>query len=116
MPLVLTASLITNDDEAFYVFGLLTPSGSYPTGGDTLSFLNAVLPIGQSLPVNSPCVSAQIEGTTGDQYGFIRGTTLANGKVKINTASNTELGAGAYAARFTGDLNIQGFFVFAKLL
>jgi hypothetical protein len=57
-------------------------------------------------------------GSSGDACAFIRAAspTLANGKVKINTASNTELASGAYPARITSDANIQFEAVFHKLL
>ena len=53
-----------------------------------------------------------------DAYAFVRAAspTLSNGKLKINTASNTELASGAYPARITGDTNIQFEAIFQKLL
>ena len=96
------------------VFGTLTASGSYSTGGDTLDFTTVAGQLSASL---AP-LQVWVGGSTGDAYSFLRAAspTLANGKVKINTASNTELGAGAYPARFTGDANIQFQAIFNKLL
>src|SRR5690242_9913046 len=108
---------ITNVDAGktdLYVFGTLTPSGSYSTGGDTLDFTTVANQIGAS---QAP-VQVWVGSTTGDTYAFVRAAspTLANGKIKINTASNTELSAGAYPARITGDTNIQIEAVFSKLI
>lgn len=57
-----------------------------------------------------------VGGSTGDSCAFVRSAspTLANGKIKINTASNTELTSGAYPARITGDTNIQFEAIFSK--
>src|SRR5580704_9093659 len=108
---------ITDVDAAadnIYVFATLTPSGSYSAGGDTLDFTTVANQIGAS---QAP-VQIWVGGTTGDNYAFVRAAspTLANGKIKINTASNTELAAGAYPGRITGDTNIQIEAVFSKLI
>jgi hypothetical protein len=95
-----------------YVFGTLTASGSYSTGGDTLDFTS----VGNRIPASAAPVQLWIGGTTGDNYAWVKGTALNNQKVKVNSASNTELAAGAYPARFTGDTGIQFEAVFTKLL
>ena len=51
-----------------------------------------------------------------DAASGIKGAALNNQKIKINTASNTELTAGAYPARITGDASIQFEAVFDKLI
>lgn len=94
-----------SDGKRLTAIGTLTASGSYVTGGDTLSFLDGSGIIKTSKFGGSVSM-CQIYGTTGDQYSYIPGTDPSNGKVKINTASNSELGAGAYPARITGDTNI----------
>ena len=111
------AIAITDVDAAadnMYVFGTLAASGSYSTGGDTVDFTTVASQIGAS---QGP-VQIWIGGTTGDAYSFVRAgsPTLANGKIKINTASNTELTSGAYPGRITGDTNIQFEAVFNKLI
>jgi len=100
--------------DNLYLIGTLTPSGSYSTGGDTLDFTTVASQLGAS---QAP-LQVWVGGTTGDSYSFVRAgsPTLANGKVKINTASNTELSSGAYPARITGDTNIQIEAVFSKLI
>jgi hypothetical protein len=114
MALAITIADIDAGDGNIYVFGTLAASGSYSTGGDTLDFTTVASQIGAS---QAP-VQVWVGGSTGDSYAFIRANpaTLANGKIKINTASNTELGSGAYPARFTGDTNIQFEAVFNKLI
>ncbi len=112
MALAITITDVDGAAGNLYVFGYLTASGNYATGGDTLDFSS----VAAQLAASQAPVQVWVGGTTGDAYGFVRGTTFANGKVKINTASNTELAAGAYPARITGDTNIQFEAVFNKLL
>ena len=114
MALAITITDIDSGEDNLYVFGLLTASGNYATGGDTLDFTTVASQINAS---QAP-LQVWVGGVTGDNYGFVRAAspTLANGKIKINTASNTELGAGAYPARITGDANIQIEAVFNKLI
>jgi hypothetical protein len=114
MALAITITDVDAGGHNLCVFGTLAASGSYSTGGDTLDFTTVAAQLGASL---AP-VQVWVGGSSGDAYSFIRAAspTLANGKVKVNTASNTELGAGAYPARITGDANIQFEAVFHKLL
>ena len=114
MALAINITSIDSGENNLYIFGLLTASGNYASGGDTLDFTTVANQIGAS---QAP-LQVWVGGSTGDSYGFIRAAspTLANGKIKINTASNTELAAGAYPARITGDANIQIEAVFSKLL
>jgi hypothetical protein len=114
MALAINITNIDTGKNDFYIFGTLSASGSYASGGDTLDFTTVANQIGAS---QAP-VQVWVGGTTGDTYAFIRAAspTLANGKIKINTASNTELAAGAYPARITGDTNIQIEAVFSKLI
>ena len=114
MALAINITSIDSGEDNLYIFGLLAASGSYATGGDTLDFTTVASQIGAS---QAP-VQVWVGGSTGDNYGFVRAVspTLANGKIKINTTSNTELGAGAYPSRITGDANIQIEAVFSKLI
>ena len=120
MPIAINITQIQENGDGVEVFGTLTLSGNYSTGGDTLDWTTVAgslaSPNGRVFTPAALPVFVQITGTTGDQYGYVAGTLLNNGKVKINTASNTELGAGAYAARFTGDVNIFFDAAFPKLL
>ena len=114
MALAINITSIETGEHSLYVFGTLTPSGNYSTGGDTLDFTTVASQIGAS---QAP-LQVWVGGTTGDAYAFVRAgsPTLANGKVKVNTASNTELASGAYPARITGDANIQIEAAFTKLI
>ncbi len=94
-----------------YIYGFLIPSGNYATGGDTLDFTNQSM-----IPAASPPVAVFVGGSTGDSYAFLAGSALNTGKLKINTASNAELVAGAYPARITGDTAIQFEAIFKKFL
>ena len=94
-----------------YVFGTITLSSNYATGGDTLDFTAMTKPIGcPGIPASEhgsgiPLpTTVSIYGKNGYGLGYVPGTTAANGKVKITTASNTELAAGAYPAGLTGDV------------
>ncbi len=114
MALAITVTDVDAAADNIYVFGTITPSGSYTTGGDTLNFITVANQIGAS---QAP-VQVWVGGTTGDSYAFILAAspTMANGLVKINTASNTELAASAYPSRITGDTHIQFEAVFNKLI
>jgi len=114
MALAITITDVDAGGHNLCVFGTLAASGSYSTGGDTLDFSTVA---GQISSSQAP-LQVWIGGSTGDACAFIRAAspTLANGKVKINTASNTELASGAYPARITGDTNIQFQAIFNKLL
>jgi len=114
MALAITVTDVDAAADNIYVFGTLAASGSYSSGGDTLDFTA----IANQVAASQAPVQVWVGGSTGDAYSFIRAgsPTLANGKLKVNTASNTELAAGAYPARITGDANIQFEAVFSKLL
>jgi hypothetical protein len=108
MALALTVVDIDNSGKTTYVTCLVTPSGNYTTTGDTIDFTTIIGKqyLGKVFIAAKSPLYGYAAGTTGDSYAVIPGTTMANGKLKINTASATELGAGAYPARITGDANI----------
>lgn len=114
MALAITITDVDAAADNIYVFAMLTASGSYATGGDTLDFTTVANQLGAS---QAP-VQVWVGGTTGDSYAFVHAAapTLANGLVKINTGSNSELAAGSYPARITGDTRIQLEAVFNKLI
>lgn len=100
--------------------GYLTASGNYSTGGDTLdlstdSGSSLVIPPGLSIPFSAPPIGGWAQGSAGYSFAYIPGTTLANGKVKINSASGTEVSAGSYPAGISGDTNIYCEIEFARL-
>lgn len=114
MAIAITITDIDAAADNLYVFGLLTPSGSYSTGGDTIDFST----VGNQIAASQAPVQVWAGGTTGDLYSFVRASSpsLTNGKIKIDKASNTELSAGSYPSRITGDANIQFEAVFNKLI
>jgi hypothetical protein len=112
MALAITITDVDTGTGNIYVFGTLTPSGSYSTGGDTLDFTTVASQIGAS----QPPVQLWAGGTTADLFAWIPGSALNNGKVKISTASATELAAGTYPTRISGDANIQFEAAFRKLI
>ncbi len=112
--MALTMTIVSVDAAAdnIYVFGMLTASGNYSTGGDTLDF-TAVSPL---IAASQPPMQLWAGGSTGDTYAWIKGSALNNQKVKISPASGTELASGAYPGRISGDANIQFEAVFAKMI
>jgi hypothetical protein len=112
MALAITVVNVDALCDNVYVFGTIVPSGSYATGGDTLDFTT----VGSRVPASLAPVQVWLGGSTGDSYSWIAGAALNNQKIKINTASNTELASGAYPGRITGDTNIVFEAVFKKLL
>ena len=112
MPLAMTIVDVDAAADNIYVFGTLTASGSYSTGGDTLDFTT----VAPQIAASQPPLQVWAGGSTGDSYSWIAGNALNNQKIKINTASNTELASGAYPSRITGDTNIRFEAVFNKLI
>ncbi len=112
MPLAITINDIDGSADNVYVFGTLTASGSYSTGGDTLDFTT----VASQIAASQAPVQVWVGGSTGDSYSWVKGTALNNQKVKISTASNTELSSGAYPSRITGDASVQFEAVFNKLI
>lgn len=85
------ATPIANAGGTWFLFGTLTFSGSYATGGDALD-------LGRYLPQLSTLRQAVPLST-------VRGNTLefdaTNKKLKAYSAANTELAAAAYNAALT---------------
>jgi hypothetical protein len=112
MSLAITINSVDTGADNVYVFGSLSVSGNYSTGGDTLDFTT----VPSQIPASQPPVQLWVGGSTGDSYSWIKGTALNNQKVKVNTTSNTELASGAYPSRITGDASVQFEAVFSKLI
>jgi hypothetical protein len=112
MPLAINVVDTDALSDNVYIFGSLTPSGNYSTGGDTLDFTT----VGNQVPASLSPVQVWVGGSTGDTYSWIAGAALNSQKIKINTASNTELASGAYPSRITGDTNIVFEAVFKKMI
>jgi hypothetical protein len=83
-----------------YIFGQLTFSGTYPAAGGELFDISQFF---QDKSAPKVAFAMSLAGANGYSYGFVPGATLATGKIKISTASNTELTNAAYPAGVTGD-------------
>lgn len=118
MAAALTVLDIDNSGKSIYATFLVTLSGNYSTGGDTIDFTTVIGKgyLGRVFVAGKPPLYGWATCSTGASMALILGTTLANNKLKINTASNTELAAGAYAAQFTGDTSIFLGATFDQLL
>jgi hypothetical protein len=116
MPLILTVDQIDQTAKSLVVRGRLTANGSYTTTGVAVDFTVAVLPLGQSLGVSKLPRTVFMEGSTGHSYGWVPGTTLANGKAIIFTTAGTELSAAAFPAGILADTAIYFEAVFDKNL
>lgn len=95
--------------KLIYVFGTIALTGNYVAGGDLISWLLDALKTGY-IPVQVQFFSqSAAAGHSGYQYYWRPGTTLANGKIQVETTGNgagnplQELAAGAYPAAITGD-------------
>ncbi len=89
-----------------WVLGSAAFSGSYVTGGDTLDLSQQPL-----IPTTQPPIQLTVQGQSGYTYVFIPGSALNNGKVKIYSAGQTEVAAGAYPAAVVNDVvTFQGAF------
>lgn len=106
MSLAVTVTKKWHDSKKLHVVGTIVASSTYATGGDTLSFA--------SLGINSsqPPFWVKFNSLNGYSYVYAAGGgTQATGLMRANTASNTELAAGAYPAGITGD-TIQFYALF----
>ena len=109
--------------DSFIVRGTITPSGNYPTTGDTLSFASQDQIKSGSVPKDVRIYSAKPTSaaqTNLFEYNYVPGTTIANGKMQIFTGAAaqtalTELSAGAYPAGVTSDV-IQFTATFPKFV
>lgn len=121
MSLVVAVTAEEFTSSYYHIYGTITPSGSYVTAGDTLSFAgldiikSGQIPLRVEIYSNRPTSSPQ---TNLYFYNYAPGTSQANGKMQVFTGAAaqtalTELSAGAYPAGVTGD--VIGFHaVFAK--
>lgn len=79
-----------------------TPTGNYPTGGDTIDFTAATNPL--SLPLAflafPPTVDQVgfLDSLAGNDPEYVAGTTLKNGLLKLWNSQNNEHANGVYSA------------------
>jgi hypothetical protein len=99
---------------------ILTPSGSYVTGGDTvdLTAVAGLVPSGTLLEVDV-IGQGNTAGTSwtaiGNYYAMVQGATLAAWKLQMWSGGGVQLAAGAYPATVTND-KILAKLVWRKLL
>lgn len=82
----------------------ITASGSYPAGGDVLSFANSNK-IQSRKPPNRVEIYEEPNATTaqiatGYSFAYAKGTTQANGLLQINASQGVPFTTGAYGAAF----------------
>ena len=104
MPIALTFKKRRPNENRIpdYLVGV-TLSGTYPTGGETVDFTTLT-----QIKVNKlrkPDV-VWVNSTFGYTVVYVPGTSMADGKLKVFTAANTEHTNAAYAANLSGDANI----------
>lgn len=114
MALTATILNVTRDTSALRVYGKIAASGTYTTGGDTLSFAGFDQIKANSIPLFVSVQSQNSAGHSGWEYGFTPGTTLANSKMQVlgqqptsasaGVIALSELAAGSYPASITGDV------------
>ena len=113
MPLAITVSSPpTFDANTVTLRGKIVPSGTYPTGGDTLDFTKATFPPGQNMPPVLSIVDISIYSTKYNVamflYQWIRGTLLTNQLMGVFTGGAAqgglaEFSTAAYTAAMLAD-------------
>jgi hypothetical protein len=123
MALAVTVSFVDRSVNSLRVYGTITASGSYTTGGDTLSFAGFDQIKSSSLPKFVSIQSQNASGHSLWEYGYTPGTTQANCKMQVLGQQPTsatagviqfsELAAGAYPASITSDvITFEAVFAF----
>ena len=115
-----TRDLDASSNNFVTCYAVLTPSGSYVTGGDTVD----LTPIASQVP-SATLVEVDVigQGNTagtswtaiGNYYAIVQGATLNAWKLQCWVAAGTQLAAGAYPATVTND-KILAKVVWRKLL
>lgn len=120
---VLIKNVNAQNQNCIVVTGKLVCSGSYVTGGDTVDFTKAIADptfIGMVPAIESSLAGFAFDawsagGNIANGYFPIEGNAQNNCKLKITSAFNTELAAGAYPGAITGD-TIDFQIAFFKLI
>ena len=101
MALAISITDIDSGGNVLCIFGTVTASGSYSTGGDTLDFTQ----VADKLP-SSQIVQAFAESQNGNSgyYVPVQGSGMNNWKLKALAGGGTEITAGAYPASVTTDI------------
>ena len=90
-------------------YHVITPSGSYVTGGDTLD----ITQVSALIPSSSAPVLAEVTGqgntagtswtALGNYFAVVQGATLATWKLQAWSGGGAQQGAGAYPSTITND-------------
>lgn len=84
------------DGQRFHSVGTITPSGSYVTGGDVLSFADS------NIKSSRIPEYVEIHGIAGFDYGYEEGTDQTDGLMLVHLAG-VEAAAAAYPAGVLAD-------------
>lgn len=114
MAVAVAITAVDNGQFFEYVYGTLTVTGTYATGGDTLNFSGFDQIKSGQVPIQVYIQSQKGAGVSGFLYGFAAGTSLSNCKFQVvgqqptsataGVIALSELAAGAYPAGITGDV------------
>lgn len=96
-----TPQVVSMEGKLQHVYGTIAVSATpdtYATGGLTIDLT------GGTVHASRPPVWVEFTSSNGNIYAYVPGTTIANGKLKILSAVNTEVTNGtAIAAQYSGD-------------
>lgn len=92
------------DGKRIHVIFSVTPTGNYTVNGDTLSFADP------EIKSNSIPEFVSLQGQGVNNYAFIPGTTMANGKI-FGQTGGVQFSAAAYPAD-----TIVGHAIFPKFI
>jgi len=100
-----------DDGQRYHITGILTFSGSYTTGGDTLD-LGAAGSESRGIPGVFIAV-----GRDAYNFKYIAGADAQTGLLKVvaNATNEAELAAGAYPVDLSGLTDVQYYAVLPKL-
>ena len=117
MAVTLTLTDIDPGTTQLYVFGLVTLSGNYPSGGDTVDWTQLAKQVavrGQTVessmtdPVSGPLqANFTVQGGTPNQYQMQQGSAANNWKMRgysTGSAGAEFTGGAAYPASATSDV------------
>lgn len=95
-----------DEGKSIRVLANVVVSGSYATGGEDLTTLLADerIKVGAAASQRGTPISAYAQSQNGVNYSITNVPGQSPLKMKVFTAANTELGAGAYSATYTNDI------------
>ena len=115
MALALAVQVVVNEMRGRRIKYKVTPTGSYPTGGDTADFTTATNPL--NLPgafISFPPVAAEVnfqDSLAGADAEYVVGALLTNSKIKLWSSAGNEHANGVYTAGELADVLYMEVFV-----